>query len=191
MIEFQLTIEGTSPLIMHNGRLADPLDPATKALKKLTAKRSKTDDDHAEIGHIEFLGALYLDPDIGPYIPGSNIWRCLWDAAKKHKFGVKVKEGIFINQDINPVSYQGPRDAEGLWADENFRHKAIAKAGTARIVRTRPVFREWRTETSGILDPNVLDLAEFEQVMETAGLIIGLGDWRPRFGRFHGTVKAL
>jgi hypothetical protein len=191
MIEFNLTIEGTNALLMSNSRLADPLDPAAKALKKLTAKRVKTDDDYAEIAHVEFLGGLYIDPDVGPYLPADNIWRCLFDAGKKHKFGVKVKEGIFLNQDVNPLAYRGPRDAEALWADENFRHKASVKVGTRRVVRSRPQFREWRTETTGLLDPNILDVAEFEQVVETAGLVIGLGDWRPRYGRFNGTVKVI
>ena len=43
--EIKLKITGTRRLIMHAGRLADPLDPITKNLAKLTAKRAKTEAD--------------------------------------------------------------------------------------------------------------------------------------------------
>jgi len=31
---------------------------------------------------------------------------------------------------------------------------------------------------------DVLDVREVEQFLATAGSVIGLGDWRPRYGRF-------
>ena len=189
-MDFRITLEGTGPLLMHNARLSNPLDPAAKAIKKVSGKRNKTDDDHAEMAHLEFIGSLYHDPDAGPYIPADNIWRCLYDAAKKSKRGPKVKEGVLITTDVNPIAgYGGPRDAEKLWADENFRHFASAKVGQVRVTRCRPMFRTWKVEAEGILDANVLDFAELEQIAETAGSLIGLGDWRPRFGRFTATVE--
>lgn len=188
MYNFTITIEGTAPLLMHNSRLANPLDPATKALKKVTSKRQKTDDDHAEMARLEFLGGLYVDPDIGPYIPGENLWRALYDAAKKFKQGVKVKEGVFISTDVNPLGYTGPRDAEDLWSNENFRHMASVKVGMQRVMRCRPTFREWRVQADGILDPNILEPSDLANIAETAGSLVGLGDWRPRFGRFTATI---
>lgn len=189
MIKFRITMEGTAPLLMHNSRLSDPLNPATKALKKVTSKRSKTDDDHEEIARLEHAGSLYLDPDVGPFIPADNIWRALFDGAKKHKKGQRIKEGIVLTTDVNPLAYSGPRDVNGLWGDENFRLMASVKVGMARTMRCRPIFREWRTDAEGILDPNVLDLAELVQIAETAGNVIGLGDWRPRYGRFVAEVS--
>lgn len=188
-MEFTITIEGTAPLLMHSARLSNPIDPATKALKGATSKRVKTDEDHEKIARLEHLGSLYLDPDIGPYLPGENIARCLVDAGKITKSGIKVTRGVFIASDVNPLSYSGPRDAEGLWADENFRHMASVKVGTARTMRCRPVFRAWRTAANGILDTSVLSLEELRGIAEQAGLMVGLGDWRPRFGRFAATVE--
>jgi hypothetical protein len=189
-MDFRITIEGTASLLMHNGRLSNPLDPAAKAMKRLTGKLKKTNDDYEEIARLEHAGSLYADPEIGPYIPGENIWRALYDAAKKSKRGPKVKEGVFIKSDCNPLAYRGPRDPAGLWADENFRLLASAKVGQQRVMRCRPMFREWRTDALGYIDTNVIDLAEVEAIAETAGQLIGLGDWRPRYGRFIATVKA-
>ncbi len=41
----QLKLIGCRPLVMHNGRLSDPLDEFAKAIQKVSKKRSKTDAD--------------------------------------------------------------------------------------------------------------------------------------------------
>lgn len=189
MIGFTLNITGTAPLLMHNARLADSLDPATKALKRVSSKRTKTDDDHALVAEAEFRGGLYIDPDIGPYLPGENIAAALVEGAKLNKLGVKVKRGVLITTDVNPLGYTGPRTADELWADEKFRHRASVKVGTSRVVRTRPVFTGWAVSVDGMLDESQLDLTELQQIAENAGSFIGLGDWRPRFGRFIAKVE--
>lgn len=191
MIKFRIELEGTHALLMHNSRLSNPLDPATKALKKVTGKRTKTDDDHAEIARLEHAGSLYYDSDIGPYIPSDNLWRSLYDGAKKSKMGPRIKEGVIFTTDVNPLSYKGPRAVDGLWKDENFRLMASVKVGTSRTMRCRPIFREWRTEAEGLLDPNILDLADLTNIATTAGLVIGLGDWRPRYGRYAAKVSSV
>lgn len=190
MMDFTIRLTGTEALLMHNSRLSNPLDPAKKALNRVTSKQRKTDDDYAEAARLEFLGGLYLDPDVGPYLPGDNVWRALYDGAKKRKMGPRVKEGVFIRSQVNPLSYKGPRDVEGLVADESFRFIASAKVSGVRVMRCRPIFRDWTVEAEGILDPEVLDFADLQAVAEIAGQLIGIGDWRPRYGRFVAEVKA-
>lgn len=189
MINFTISITGTNALLMHSARLSNPLDPATKAIKKVSGKRTKTEDDHLEMARLEHAGSLYFDDEVGPYLPSDNIWRSLLDGAKKHKLGVKVKEGLIFTTDVNPIAYDGPRTIDGLWQDENFRHSASVKVGTSRVTRTRPMFREWTTEAEGIIDPNILDLDDLKMIAETSGSVIGMGDWRPRYGRYVATVE--
>lgn len=191
MIDFRITMRGTAPLLMHNSRLANPLDPIVKEMQRYTAKRKKTDDDRLEIAHLEFLGGLYVDADLGPYLPGENAWRCLYDAAKKHKLGPRIKEGVVITTDVNPLSYRGPRTGEELWADENFRHMASVKNQMNRIMRMRPIFRTWAVEVDGVADPNILDWGELDTIVSTASQLIGVGDWRPRYGRFDVELDKL
>ena len=187
MIDFTVTLTGTAPLLMHNSRLANPLDPAAKDVKKLTSKRNKTDEDYETLARLEHAGGLYIDPDIGPYIPGENIMRCLVDGAKLTKLGVKVTRGVFIKTDVNPIAYDGPRTADGLWT-AGFKHMASVKVGTSRLMRCRPVFYDWKVSADGVLDPAVLELSDLTTVSDNAGALIGLGDWRPRFGRFTAKV---
>lgn len=187
-MEFTIRITGTAPLLMHNARLANPLDPVVKEMKKITSKRKKTDDDHEAIARLEHAAGLYFDDDIGPYMPGENIHRCLVDGAKKSKLGKAVTQGVLIRTTVNPVSYKGPRDRDGLWKDSRFVFMSSAKVGTQRVMRCRPRFNEWATEADGILDPEVIDPAELQTVANTAGTLIGLGDWRPLHGRFTAEI---
>lgn len=189
MKKFEIHLTGTAPLLMHNSRLSNPLDPAAKALKALTGKQRKTDDDHEAIARAEFLGGLYHLDGVGPYVPADNIWRCLYNAAKKTKRGPSVKEGVFITSDINPLSYKGPREPDALWADANFRLIASVVLMGKRLQRCRPMFPQWSLIAEGLYDENILDFREIEAFAETASRVIGLGDWRPRYGRFDAAVK--
>ena len=191
MIKFRITLEGTEPLLMSNGRMANPLDPAAKAVKRVSGKRQKTDDDYMELARLDHAGALYIDSDVGPFIPPDNIWRSLYDAAKKSKRGVKFKEGVFILSNINPLAYKGPRDVDALWKDENFRFITTVVVSRRRVPRCRPIFRDWKVDAEGILDPNVLEIQELKDVAVTAGQLVGLGDWRPKFGRYSATVEQI
>ena len=56
-----LMIVGTSPLVMHNGQTADPLNKYAKMLREISAKRRKTEADFIEMARIEFVAALYMD----------------------------------------------------------------------------------------------------------------------------------
>lgn len=191
MARFQLTCTGTHTLLLHNARLSNPLDEVAKAMKRVTSKRTKTEEDHEELARLEHMGSLYFDTDIGPYLPGQNFERCLVDAGRITKSGKKIERGVFVTSDVNPIAYDGPRDVAGLWKDENFRHSASVKVGTSRVTRTRPQFRKWAAQAEGTYDPAVINLDELREIAVTAGTMIGLGDWRPRFGRFEATVEKI
>lgn len=189
-MDLQLDITGTAPLLMHNARLSNPLDELARAMKKVSAKRSKSEDDYLELARLEFLGGLYANP-VGPYIPADNIFRCLVDAGRKRKLGVKVTSGVIVTTDENPLAYKGPREPDELWRDGNFMLQASAKVGQQRIIRTRPRFINWATSAMLYLDTEVLDFDDLTQLVDISGRLIGLGDWRPRYGRFEGTLTVV
>ena len=53
MATIKLKLTGINRMLMHNGRLANPLNPYSKAKSKLTAKRKKTEEDLIQIMSVE------------------------------------------------------------------------------------------------------------------------------------------
>lgn len=191
MAKFRLTCTGVDPLLMHNARLSDPLDDISKKIKKISGKTKKTEDDYLEMSRLEHMGGLYLDSEFGPYIPGQNFERMLVDGAKHMRLGPKIKAALIVETNVNPLIYEGPRTIEGLWSDANYVFRASAKIGTKRIQRTRPMFRRWQVCADGHLDTEQVNVEDLHTIVDIGGRLVGLGDWRPRFGRFTGTIEIL
>lgn len=190
-MEFQISISGTHTLLMHNSQLSDPTNPFTRRVAEISSKKKKVLEDHEELALREWDGGLYFHPEYGPFIPGMNIERCLLDSARMNRLGKSIERGVFITSDYNALQYDGPRDVQGLRGNPNFKHMASAKVGMSRIMRCRPMFREWAVVATGELDTEQMELSDLQRIADNAGRLIGLGDWRPRFGRFRAQVAAL
>ena len=181
-----MTWTGACPLLMHNVRLADPLDSITRSIAEISSKRKKTEDDHLEIARREMLGSLYTDENDKPVIPTDNIHRCMLDAAKKFKLGPSVKSGMLFETADVPLKYQGPRTAGEIIKTEGMMYRRAVVVSRARVIRTRPIFKTWSIDVQCFVDMELFkSKAEIQQIAETAGRWIGLGDWRPKFGRFE------
>lgn len=179
--KFKLT--SVCPLLMHNPVTADPLSKWAKALKQVSGKRTKTDADHEEMARIEFLAALYINEQ-GPIIPTTWVDATLINAAKKNKEGMLAKSGVFCKAH-SMLEYDGPRTANDMWDDVRFRHRALVKVGTARVMRTRPVFNSWSAVIEVSIEDSIINPSRLSDWFQIAGLYIGFGDWRPQFGRFE------
>lgn len=189
MESIDIILTGTSPILLHSDRLANPLDAMTKQLKTLTGKKKKTDDDHLAIARQEWEGGLYFDEKIGPYLPARNIKAMLIGAAKKTKDGPKAKGGMIISTDKVPLFYTGPRTIKGLWDANTFADMRCVGVQQKRLMRCRPVFSEWSCRFTVVYDPSVIDRQDIIRFAETGGQLVGLGDYRVEncgdFGRFE------
>lgn len=188
IIKFRLT--GISPMLMHCDKFADPLNPDTKAHKELTSKRKKTDADHEEIARSEWVGGLYHDAELGPYVPGQNIDACIVSGAKLQKLGSKFKSAVMVVEDMVPVEYVGPRDPAAMYADRAFIDVRSVKVGTAKLMRYRPRFGQWALSISLAYNEEAVNASEVIKAVTDAGLMVGIGDFRPRFGKFRAEVVA-
>lgn len=211
MRDITIKVTGLSELLMHNSRLANPMDPAAKELNAAHAewKRAKTDEAFYEMARSEFYGAIYhYEAEgtlIGPYWSTDAFHACLKNAGakvvKKGRVTFKnfVAAGLLPGEsDINPLAYSGsrrgqpvPRALPELWADEHYRFIKIVRVGTAKIPRCRPVFRNWAFEVPFQLDTEVLGLADLERILVIAGQVVGIGDWRPEKGGRRGRFTAV
>jgi hypothetical protein len=155
----------------------------------VTSNRQKSDEDHEEIGRVEFQGGLYHDEKIGPYIPVDNLQRVLERGATHQKLEKKFKAvvGIVIPDDVDgyALQYKGPRGRVELWASEEFRLRKNAGVDRKRIIRTRPRFPVgWKVNFAIEVLGGGVNMENVEQALRDAGLYEGLGDWKPRYGRF-------
>lgn len=184
-----VTIQGMRPLLMHNGRLSDPLDPWTVKLAALTKKQKKAVSDHHEIARTEFEGGLYHDPKLGPFLPVDNLQAMLVEGARKRKLGKEFESLIeVVVPDAGPqgyaITYKGPRDPESMWTGCFFLRKGAVVSGK-RVVRTRPRFPTgWRCAFQIEVLEGGPSAKQIEQSLSDAGRLIGIGDWTPRYGRF-------
>jgi hypothetical protein len=55
----------------------------------------------------------------------------------------------------------------------------------AKIMRYRPIFRNWSLSATVVVNEDVVNINEVKKALIDAGSLIGLGDYRPRFGRFN------
>ena len=183
METIKLKITGTRPLLMHADIFADPLNPLTKAHKAITGKRKKTDDDHEAIARSEWRGGMYFDDDVGPYIPGVMLEAAMISGGKLSKLGAQLKRSVEVINDRCKLEYDGPRKVEGLWS-KGFYDARSVKVSTSRIMRYRPIFRAWSAECEVAFDPESIDRSDVVKCFIDAGQYCGIGDYRPKFGRF-------
>lgn len=186
----KLKLKSIAPMLMHSDRFSNPLDQATKAHKELTSKRKKTDEDHEAIARSEYLGSLYIDKD-GPFIPSMNLDAAFVEAAKMQKLGKHVKRAMMVMEDKVYLKYDGPRTAAALVNDSRFVDARSVRVSMARLTRCRPRFNEWEAECTLAFDAEQINQNEVKQIVENAGRLVGVGDFRPRFGRFTVEIVGL
>ena len=181
--DLTIRLTGTAPLLMHAGRLADPMDAFSKQLASLTSKRMKTEADYERIAHVEWLGGLWL-ANGKPCIPAEALEAAMVQAAKCRRAGSLLRSALTV-RDSAPLEHRGPADLEALYADAAFRHRCGVRIGTRTAIRTRPRFDQWQVTATLTYAPAMIDAATLMDFVRHAGDAVGLGDWRPRFGRFR------
>jgi hypothetical protein len=202
-----ISIKGVSAMLTHNGSLCDPMNPITQSLKKISSKRTKAERDFLLMSQLELLGGVYPEHDLtvanddfgyevtdedvmltGDWgnctIPDYVVEATIVNGAKKKKKGPKFKAGMrVLNSPIILVNEKPLNVSEVL---TNRKYKLISKVaiGTSSIMRTRPLFPNWQVNFDCLIDDEVLDAEDLKGAIEDAGKLVGVGDWRPRFGTF-------
>lgn len=190
MKSISITLTGTAPLMLHNERLANPRDPYTTALKKLTAQKKKTEDVLQQIAKLEWEAGLYVDND-RVVMPADNVLACIKEGARKRKLGKQAQAGVFAECASFEIDYDGPKDIPGLWDDGNFFDYRSVKVQQSRCMRARPRFNAWKLKVRLAFDPEVISAEDLVEAIETAGAVVGLCEKRPQFGRFSTKVEEI
>jgi hypothetical protein len=188
-----VTISGATPLMMHNDRLANPMNEYARMLKEISSKRTKTDADIQEMSKIEFLGGIYYSRDTGVYMPGRNVRKSIVEGGRKIKKGKAIETAVTVSEEAVSLVYNGPREPAKLFEQEPFVDVRMVKptATGGRVLRTRPVFAPpWSLSFTLEYFPEQINANDLRQCAEIAGQLVGIGDYRPgksggTFGKFR------
>jgi hypothetical protein len=195
MKSVQIRITGQSPLLQSCDRLADPLDPATIAHKKLTSIRgkSKTDDVIRDIAKSQYINSLYWSDDLGVVMPTVNIKKCLESGAKLTRNGDKVRKGVMLFDESVKLEYGKNLTREQLWeAGSEFLDKRSVVVSQSKVMCYRPKFTTWSCQVEVHYDPDIIEEGWILDYLNAAGAYIGIGGFRPEkngmFGRFTAEI---
>lgn len=189
METLKVRITGTSPLLMQAETLANPLHELTKAHKAVSGKRKKSEDDYLWLMQSEWSASMYYDDSIGPFIPSLNMEGCIAEAGKIHRLGKTIKQAVQVVNDMAKLEYEGPRKKDALWKSNKFADVRGVNVSGKKIMRCRPIFTKWAAEFEIAYMEDVIDRGDLVRVIEEAGRRIGIGTYRPRFGRFGVEVQ--
>lgn len=183
--QLKVTIRGVSPLIMHNGQTADPMNKFSRAMKEISGKRKKTDEDYAEMSRIEWHAGLYVNKDQKLILPAACLEAAIYDGAKKSKLGKAFKSAVFVEEDASLDIGRKYGKADELFSDEQYRDIRGVRISQSRVMRTRPIFYQWGCSFAVSFDDEQVNQKDVERAICDAGSKSGVGDFRPRYGRFE------
>lgn len=186
-----LEIVGETPLIIHNGRTASPLDEYSKKMKLITSKRKKTDEDIEKLLDLQWHASLYWNDKIGLYMPVENLMACLHKACKKHKLGNNVSGFIFAEKLGFPILVEGHDNLEKLESIKEYRFTKAVTIQRSKTLSCRPMFHEWAINFDFYIDETILSEDDVSMILNTMSSRVGLGVWTPSHPKpgNHGKFK--
>jgi len=181
-MEIEVRMLGMTPYLMHNPKLMDPDYEYTRAIKALTSKRKKTDQDLKEIDDLEWTGGLDWG-DVGGkktlVIPSAKPRKSFIQAGKIHKLGKNVERALKPLEMSAPLLYDGPQKLSDLARLPQFRSRLSVVVNGKRVMRCRPQFLPWGVIVRFMFRPDAgLNFDELARVVELAGQAEGVGDNR-------------
>ena len=170
MKEVEVEVKGISALLMHR---FNSDEPDSKSVKKTGRKDYKA----------ELENALYKLPDGTIYEPASHLEGSLIKAAGNFQISGRgkktykdlIKSAVFVSPDAIPHLKQHY---------ENDARLVVVPATRGRVTRYRPRFDEWGLRFTIQVTDDQLPLEVLKEILDYAGRSVGIGDFRPRFGRF-------
>jgi hypothetical protein len=220
MDRYEVTLTGLTPLIMHADNLA--FSEKVKAWQKDPQNKelSTAGDDRAPAW--VWMGYLYHDTKVIG-LPADNLMTMLREGGAKvinkgkETYKKQTQAGIVIDSQLWPLEIPkeiGVKQFNNLFKSNDFMEHLTAaesagfellvkraKIGAAKHVRVRPLFRQWSaTGTLTVIDAELSGITKpvLQKILDVAGSLCGLGDWRPSspkssgtFGRFSATLKKI
>ena len=167
MLKIKVLVEGIAPLLQNRFPEEEHPENETKKKKKVFVSAEEAESK------------LYKDKTGRICQPARHFEACMIKASSNFKFEGKksykdaFKGGIFITPEMIPHKF--PKF-------EVDRQPVVIQR--SRIMRSRPRFDNWLLEfTIDVIDDRI-SADVVKEALDYCGLYVGIGDLRPRFGRF-------
>lgn len=172
---------------------------------KAVGVEKQANENHDDYEKRTWPERVHCSADGSVYIPPMSFKKSI-DAAAKYlalkvsggrgaTYSKHVESGTFIMDPIVLPLKKADVPGEWLFLDANGKK---GKASSGRVMRCMPRIDQWEgTLTIHVLDEKVLNSSEMkgrdgrqitvlEQILRTAGSLIGVGRFRPENGGFYG-----
>lgn len=218
MKRFEFTLTGVTPLLLHADSIAWADTMTEWKNKSPDAKNSPAGDDRSPA--FRWIGYMAHNGEhVG--ITADMLTACFRKAASTVTIPGAKRGKTFKTESVALLGFEaelfpivtptGPvlwSDCEGMMQEKDFtKHRSFAskrgfelhairaQVGTSKHIRVRPKFDRWSVVGRCWVDDEKLATA-LPDILNTAGRLMGLGDWRPssprspgRYGRFTATIK--
>lgn len=171
--QVSITLEGSSDFLFHRWN-CEAVEEKSRAAKGSAAKKS---DDLETFVYRDEKGFLSIP---GEYIRGAIIHAAKFkqDPRSPRKSAMDLFKAGVVS--LTNLASTGIKD----WDYIDKRRVVIQKSA---ITRSRPALNKgWKCEfIICVLVPEYIDQFLLQEVIGIAGRLIGIGDFRPTFGRFN------
>lgn len=171
----QVEIMGVCPVIFHKWSCEDV---ASKAAAKKGSKEKKTDNVESFI---------YRDEDGHICLPGLYVTQAMAYASKFRQDPRSPRKSAFDLFKAGIVPLTELAKINGGTKNWDFIDQRRVVVQRNAITRMRPAFlKEWTAEIDIMVNvPEYIDQTFFREVLEMAGRLVGVADFRPSYGRFQ------
>lgn len=167
-----VTVEGSCPILFHRWN-CDAVEAKAKAAKGSAAKKS---DDIESYVYRNDAGEICLP---GEYLRQSIIMAAKFrqDPRSPRKSAMDLFKAAVIS--LTDLASLGTNE----WDFEDRRRVTVQRNGITRI---RPAMREgWKATVQLMVNiPEYVSPTLLRSVLDDAGRLVGVGDFRPTYGRF-------
>jgi len=171
---YKCKIQGITPLLMNK--------PEEYGFDEQWVEKKASEDWEKEA-----LKKLYLDSEGNLYQPSTHLERAMIEAGKKIKVkgqGKATYSKIFGSQ-LSVEEFELLHKKKDY---EIFKILVVIPSTKGRIMRYRPMLKEWQLEFHILFDEEIPQDVVKES-LEIAGRNVGIGDWRPekkgKYGKFQ------
>lgn len=176
-------IRGITPLLVH--RFTEQSEQAANSRKMKIDKV----DPRAEAKKV-----AYIATDGTFYFSSAAITGCMGNAGSNHKMRGSRKSLRFVVPSAVRMTEDTVTILNGAGPAKDFEVDArpvTIPATKGRVMRYRPRFNEWGAKFSLMVNDDLLDIETAHQLLNEAGVQVGIGDFRPDKRGPFGTFRVV